>query len=64
VYRCVYDGPLRLQEDEVDEGKWLPPAEMDRLVEDTGAELTPAVQRIWRRLRENEPGLRIRPCSQ
>ncbi len=51
VYRCVYDGPLRLQEDEVDEGKWLPPAEMDRLVEDAGAQLTPAVRRIWRRLR-------------
>ncbi len=51
VYRCVYDGPLRLQEDEVDEGKWLPTAEMDRLVEDAGAQLTPAVRRIWRRLR-------------
>ena len=54
VFRCVYDGPLRLQEDEVDEGKWLPPSEMDRLVNDSDSMLTPAVQKIWRRLRASE----------
>ncbi len=56
VFRCVHDGPLRLQEDEVDEGKWLSPPEMDRLVNDAHSELTPAVQKIWRRLRESEAG--------
>lgn len=51
VFRCCYDGPLRLQTEEVDEGRWLPPADMDRLVDDPGAPLTPAIRRIWRRLR-------------
>lgn len=51
VFRCQWDGPLKLQVEEVDEGKWLPPAEMDRLVDDTGTPLTPAIRRIWRRLR-------------
>ena len=54
VFRCRYDGPLTLQQDEVDEGRWLSPAEMDRLVDDPDAPLTPAVRRIWRRIR-NRP---------
>ena len=51
VFRCRHDGPLRLQEEEIDEGRWLPPAAMDRLVADPEAPLTPAVRRIWRRIR-------------
>ena len=51
VFRCRYDGPLTLQEEEVDEGTWVSPAEMDRLVADANAPLTPAIRRIWRRLR-------------
>jgi isopentenyl-diphosphate delta-isomerase type 1 len=50
VFRCFYDGPLSLQDEEVDDGRWLSAAEMDRLVADTGTPLTPAVRRIWRRL--------------
>ena len=51
VFRCRHDGPLSLQRDEIDDGRWLAPAEMDRLVAEDGAALTPAVRRIWRRLR-------------
>jgi isopentenyl-diphosphate delta-isomerase type 1 len=51
VFRCRYDGALRLQRDEIDEGKWLAPLDMDRLVDDPNAALTPAVRRIWRRVR-------------
>ena len=54
VFRCRYDGPLQLQAEEVDEGKWLAATAMDRLVDDPGAALTPAIRRIWRRLRSND----------
>ncbi|MEJ2384159.1 MAG: NUDIX domain-containing protein [Xanthomonadales bacterium] len=50
VFRCRYDGPMTLQRNEVDEGRWLPPAEVDGLVDDPGAPLTPAIRRIWRRI--------------
>ena len=50
VFRCRYDGPLQLQEEEVEDGKWLSAAEMSRWVEDSGSALTPAIRKIWRRL--------------
>ncbi len=50
VFRCRYDGPLRLDEAEVVDGRWVPAGEMDRLVDDPAAPLTPAVRKIWRRL--------------
>jgi isopentenyl-diphosphate delta-isomerase type 1 len=50
VFRCCYDGPLCLQEDEVDEGRWLTAQEMDRLVADPQSPLTPAIRRIWQRV--------------
>lgn len=53
VFRCVHDGPLTLQAEEVDEGRWVWPAEMDRLVKEPQSGLTPAVRRIWRRVRDS-----------
>lgn len=50
VFRCRYDGPLCLQQDEVDEGRWLTAQEMDRLVADRESPLTPAIRRIWQRV--------------
>jgi isopentenyl-diphosphate delta-isomerase type 1 len=50
VFRCRYDGPLSLQKEEVDDGRWLPPHEMDRLVADPESPITPALRRIWRRV--------------
>jgi len=52
VFRCRYDGSLSLQEEEVDDGRWLPPHEMDRLVADPESPITPALRRIWRRVRQ------------
>ena len=52
VFRCDSDGPLKLQPDEVDDGKWLAPAEMDRLVADSDSPITPAIRRIWSRFRD------------
>jgi isopentenyldiphosphate isomerase len=51
VFRCRYDGELNLDGDEVADGRWLPAIEMDRLVDDKSAALTPAIRRIWRRVR-------------
>jgi isopentenyl-diphosphate delta-isomerase type 1 len=50
VFRCCYDGPLILQADEVDDGRWLSAQAMDRLVADPAAPLTPAIRRIWQRV--------------
>ena len=54
VFRCRHDGPLILQPEEIDQGAWLPAPELDRLVDDPDAPLTPAIRRIWRRVR-NRP---------
>ncbi len=50
VFRCRHDGPLTLQADEVAGGRWIASDEMQRLVDDPQAQLTPAIRRIWRRL--------------
>ena len=52
VFRCVSDSPVSLQAEEVDEGKWLSPGEMDYWVDNRGPLLTPAIRRIWLKLRE------------
>jgi isopentenyl-diphosphate delta-isomerase type 1 len=51
VFRCTSDSPVILQEQEVDEGKWLSPGEMDRWVANRQTLLTPAVRRIWLKFR-------------
>ena len=52
VYRCQWDGPLQLDADEIDDGRWVEPAEMDRRVDAGDSRLTEAVLLIWRRWRE------------
>jgi len=52
VYRYFHDGPLILQEQEIDEGAWIDPAIMDRRVAEDDAELTDAITLIWKRYRE------------
>ena len=52
VYRYRYDGPLRLDPLEIDDGRWLAPAEMDREVRREAPELTSAIRLIWARYRE------------
>jgi isopentenyldiphosphate isomerase len=54
VFHCVSDSPLTLQEEEIDEGKWISPEEMDLWVANTGFRLTPAVRNIWRRFRQRQ----------
>jgi len=56
VYRYVYDGPLQLQPDEIDEGAWIDPLAMDRRVSAADPSLTEAVSLIWTRFRENRAG--------
>jgi isopentenyldiphosphate isomerase len=51
VYRCDFDGPLELDADEIDDGRWVSPAEMDRRVDAADTDLTEAVRLIWRQYR-------------
>ena len=52
IYRYRHDGPLRLDPDEIDDGRWLDPTEMDAAVRREAPELTSAVRLIWARYRE------------
>ena len=52
VYRYLYDGALDLQSDEIDDGAWIDPDEMDRRVADDDPDLTDAIRLIWKRYRE------------
>ena len=49
VYRCVHDGPVILQEEEIDEGVWITVGEMQRRVAASDPSLTPILQLIWRK---------------
>lgn len=51
VYRCFHDGPMALQADEIEEGAWIPLAEMDRRVAAEDPTLTPILKLIWQTLR-------------
>jgi len=51
VFKCTSDSPVVLQTEEVDEGKWLSPGEMDEWVGNRHAMLTPAIRRIWLKFR-------------
>lgn len=52
VYRCEFDGPLELDPDEIEDGRWLSAAEMDRRVAAADPEMTDALRLIWDRYRE------------
>jgi len=54
VFSCLSDDQLTLQAEEVDAGKWLSPGEMDHWVENRHAQLTPAIRRIWQKLRSRD----------
>ncbi len=47
VYHCVYDGPLALQKDEIDEGAWVSVGEMDRRVAEQDPTITRILRHIW-----------------
>lgn len=53
VYRYCHDGPLVLQAEEIDDGAWLDPGEMDQRVHAADSGLTDAIALIWKRYREN-----------
>ena len=51
VYRYIFDGPMVLQAEEIDDGQWLPAEAMDRRVADKDPSLTEAVCLIWQEYR-------------
>lgn len=52
VYRLTHDGPLRLNREEIDEGRWLETDEIDRWCAAGGDGLTSTFRLLWRRFRE------------
>jgi isopentenyldiphosphate isomerase len=52
VYSYCFDGPLVLQDDEIDDGQWVDPTLMDRRVAAQDPVLTEAISLIWKRYRE------------
>ena len=51
IYRCVYDGELKLQAAEIDEGKWLSLPQMDALANDRDSNITDILRVIWTQYR-------------
>ena len=47
IYRYFYNGELRLQPDEIDDGKWLSDQQMDALVASDDSDLTGILRLIW-----------------
>jgi isopentenyldiphosphate isomerase len=47
VYRCVYDGPLTLQAEEIEEGAWISSSEMTRRVAKQDPTITGILKLIW-----------------
>lgn len=47
IYRYRFDGPLILQKEEIDEGRWVSPGEMDQRLESRDAAVTEGLYLIW-----------------
>ena len=52
IYHAVYDGPLKLQVEEIDEGLWIDSHEMDARVRRDDPILTEVLKQIWKRYRQ------------
>lgn len=59
VYACRYDGPLKLQAEEIDEGLWISTEAMSQRVGDSDPDLTDGLKLIWDKVLES--GLDFRP---
>ena len=52
VFRCFHDGPMKLQVEEIEEGRWLSRQEMDEWGAEPSRALTPALRSIWQTVRD------------
>jgi len=55
VYRAVHDGPLHLNPDEIDEGRWVSPAAIDAWEDAEDHRLSETFRGIWSRYRALRP---------
>ena len=53
VYRYRHDGPMVLHPEEIDDGRWLSPADMDQRVASNDPQLTESVCLIWKHYRDS-----------
>lgn len=51
IYRCEYVGPMHLQSEEIDEGRWFSQQQIDAWLRERPRELTPTFRVIWARLK-------------
>jgi len=56
IYRYYFDGPLILQKDEIDEGRWVSPGEMDQRLESRDPGMTEILHLIWKEYRQLDEG--------
>lgn len=56
VYRYNFDGPMVLQADEIDDGRWVSHETMDSMVTEDDPGLTESVRLIWREYRNSRHG--------
>ncbi len=52
VYRCLHNGPLTLQKEEIEQGLWVSIDEMNRRVAQCDPTMTLALQLIWGRYKQ------------
>jgi len=52
VYRCVAEGPFVLDPQEIDDGRWLTPEQINAWLASEPDELAPTFRLIWRRMIE------------
>lgn len=53
VYHCRHAGPFQLQPEEIEEGRWVEPAEIDRWILARPEDFAPAFVLIWDRIRRD-----------
>jgi len=55
IYRCTYAGPMHLQAEEIDDGRWFTAQQIDAWISERPQELTSSFRVIWRRLKDPHP---------
>jgi isopentenyldiphosphate isomerase len=50
VYTCTSEGPFRLHPEEIDDGRWIAPAELDKWIAERPQDFATAFRTIWTRI--------------
>lgn len=56
IYRAWHEGPFTLHPQEIDEGRWIPVADLEQWLADRPGDFAPCFRVVWERVRDSVAG--------